>query len=107
MTKQQHGKPITRRKTRRKRDDTWVVKEDEFHPLPHVAAAAADDNARIAALKNLKEEILRNEIRREAATTGHARQAFHAEARRLRDEVRRIETEIADAARKREEEEQA
>jgi hypothetical protein len=90
------------RKTTRRRDDTWVVKEDEFHPDPRVAAAAADDNAKLAAIRSLKEEILRNEIRREAAAGGTARRAFERERDRLHDEVRRIETEINDAAKERE-----
>jgi hypothetical protein len=53
-----------RRKTRR--DDTWVVKEDEFHPDPGIAAKEADRNALNAALENAKKELER------------AREAMHA-----------------------------
>jgi hypothetical protein len=93
------------RKTTRRRDDTWVVKEDEFHPDPKVAARQADGNARVAAIRSLKEEHERQRSRlNEAGTTNSLSgsetkqgidrlDAIAAEIRRVEREVREAEEE--------------
>lgn len=84
------------RKNRRRRDDTWVVKEDEFHPNLKVAATEADKLARVAALKNAKEEMARAERRllatnaEEAHRTGLVQTVAEwvAEIARIEDEIK-------------------
>jgi hypothetical protein len=85
-----------RRKVRRRRDDTWVVKEDEFHPDHRVAAAEADKLALDAALKNAKVEMARAERKLLAtpAEQAHAKglvqtvAEWNAEIARLEDAIK-------------------
>jgi hypothetical protein len=90
------------RRTKRRRDDTWIVKEDEYHPNPKVAAVAADENARESALKANRQELDRAEVRRAKATTASETRAAHEETKRLKDERDRINKDIIDAAKEKE-----
>ena len=91
---------MARRKPRR--DDTWVVKEDEFHPDPRVAAREADKNARAASLRNLKEEHERLRSRLNESSLTNSLNA--TESKRgieqldgIAAEIRRVQREQAEA----------
>lgn len=83
-------------KTRRRRDDTWVVKEDEFHPNMKVAATESDKLARLAARRNAQEEIARAQRRAENAPDRTSKLNALNSLATWKDELRRIETEIED-----------
>jgi hypothetical protein len=86
---------MARRTTRRRRDDTWVVKEDEFHPDPRVAARQADRLAMNAALRNNAEDVARVESRlANGGLDGNERRAQELELARLQGERSRTEAEI-------------
>lgn len=96
MKRKQTTSTKPRRKFRRRRDDTWVVKEDEFHPDPRVAAVDADRLAKEAALKNAKIEAQRVERKLLATDANQAHASglvqevgeWHAEIARLEEEIR-------------------
>jgi hypothetical protein len=98
---------MARKTTRRrgvggKRDDTWIVKEDEFHPDPRVAAREADKNARASAIRNLKQDHERLVARLNGSATTNAMPGSEvaagiAELDRIADEIRRVEREAREA----------
>lgn len=93
---------MARKTTRRRRDDTWVVKEDEFHPNPTVAAREADKNARVTAIRNLREEHARMVARLNGSATTNSMPGSEVaqavtELDRIADEIRRVEREAREA----------
>ena len=85
----------TTRRRKTKRDDTWVVKLDEFHPNPQTAAKAADRLAKVAALRSTSDEMARVE-RRFDGTTGNERRTLDITLKALRADKARIEQDIID-----------
>jgi len=47
--------------TRRREQSAWIVAEDEFHPNLSIAAAAADQQARLSSRKHVKDLITKLE----------------------------------------------
>lgn len=87
---------MARRKTR-KRDDTWVVKEDEFHPDPGVAAKQADRNALEASLKNAKELLDRaREAMHSGGNDAKAIRKLAKERAKQEKEIARLKAAIAE-----------